>query len=156
MEEKNTPKQEVAEKAPKKPADTGAAKKAWPTVMTVAAGVIIFVIGFFAGHIGGSYRMAAFHRAGVRFGFARNYGPGMQSGGMPAGITANTNRITGVVTAVNGQSFSLAGGGATATIQTNGSTQYSGGSSVAVNDTVVVTGTNNNGTWSATRVVINP
>lgn len=65
-------------------------------------------------------------------------------------------RLHGVVTAVNGSTFTVAGNGATKEVSTNSSTQFSGGDQVKVNDSVLVAGTNNNGTFTATQVVINP
>jgi hypothetical protein len=64
--------------------------------------------------------------------------------------------LSGVVTAVNGDSFTVAGSGATTSVTTNSSTQYKGGNTVKQNDTVIVVGTSANGTLTATNVVINP
>jgi hypothetical protein len=70
--------------------------------------------------------------------------------------TANELRLQGVVTKVDGDTVTVAGGGKTNTVKTSSSTQYSGGSNVAVNDTVIVAGTLNNGTYDATNIVVNP
>jgi hypothetical protein len=83
----------------------------------------------------------------------RGFGGGGQ-GMMPRGD--NENRLAGVVTAINGSSFTIAGGGSTNTVQANDSTQYTGADKVATNDSVVVVGTINNGTFTASQVVINP
>lgn len=66
------------------------------------------------------------------------------------------NRLTGVVTAVNGSSFTIAGDGATNTVTTNSSTQWQGASSVKTNDSVVVLGNLSNNTFTATEVAVNP
>lgn len=67
-----------------------------------------------------------------------------------------SDRIVGVVTAVNGSHFTVASNGSTKDVQTNSSTSYSGGSKVAVNDTVAVFGANSNGQFTADAIVINP
>lgn len=68
----------------------------------------------------------------------------------------NTNRLSGVVTAVNGTTFTIGGHGATNSVVTNSTTQFTGGDKVAVNDSVLVSGVVANGTFTATRVIINP
>ena len=68
----------------------------------------------------------------------------------------NSNHVMGVVTQVNGDHFSVAGNGATKDVQTDSSTQYTGGSEVKVNDTVVIMGTTTNNQFTAERIVINP
>ena len=71
-------------------------------------------------------------------------------------LLSSTDRITGVVTAVNGSSFTVAGHGATNTVSTDSSTQYQGGDSVKVNDSVMAFGSTSNNTFTATQVAINP
>jgi len=73
-----------------------------------------------------------------------------------AGGLNSQNRISGVVTAVNGSSFTLAGQGSSTQVQTDSSTQYQGGNQVKVNDSVIAFGTTSNGTFTATEVAINP
>jgi hypothetical protein len=81
----------------------------------------------------------------------------MMGGGFGGNVTVNgQSRDEGVVTSVSGNNFTLAGHGATANVTTNSSTQYQGGNTVKQNDTVVVYGTQSNGTLTATQVVINP
>lgn len=78
---------------------------------------------------------------------------------MMGGGQTNVNtgdRVTGVVTAVDGSSFTLAGFGSTTNVTTNSSTQYQGGNTVKVNDTVAAIGTTSNGILTATQVSINP
>ncbi|MBU6389828.1 hypothetical protein KGQ71_04935 [Patescibacteria group bacterium] len=66
----------------------------------------------------------------------------------------NQQQLSGVVTAVNGNGFTIAGGGSSNTVQTNSSTQYYESQKPVVNDTVSVYGTTNNGTFTATEVVV--
>jgi len=72
--------------------------------------------------------------------------------------TTSTNttytRTEGVVTAVNSGSIVVAGGGKTQTITTNSSTTYDNGTKPAVNDTVVVIGTQSGSTITATEVAV--
>jgi hypothetical protein len=64
-------------------------------------------------------------------------------------------RLTGVVTQVNGDSFTIAGNGTTKTIKTDSNTSYNTtDKKVSVNDSVIVTGTDSNGTFTATTVSI--
>jgi len=87
-------------------------------------------------------------------GFGERHQGFMAMGGKQ--LADGQNRTSGVVTAVNGSSFTLAGHGSTTEVTTNSSTQYRDGNTVKVNDTVVVSGTTINGTLTATKVVINP
>lgn len=66
-------------------------------------------------------------------------------------------QVSGVVTQVGSDSFTIAGNGATKTIKTTGSTTYNTGSGkVAVNDSVVVSATQSGDTLTAVSVhVIN-
>jgi hypothetical protein len=102
------------------------------------------------------------HTTNGRIGVMRGFGaPGMMSDGprhsFRSGFTSNNeSRLEGVVTKVDGSTITIAGGGKTNTLTVSSSTQYSGGSSAAVNDTVVATGTTNNGTFTATSVLVNP
>ncbi len=66
------------------------------------------------------------------------------------------DRLNGVVTAVNGTSFTVAGHGATNQVATSSSTQYTNGDQVKVNDSVIVSGTRSNGSLQASQIVINP
>jgi hypothetical protein len=66
------------------------------------------------------------------------------------------DRVTGVVTNVNGSNFTIAAYGSTTNVTTNGSTRYHGGDQIKQNDTVAVFGTTSNGTLTATEVIINP
>ena len=66
------------------------------------------------------------------------------------------NAVSGVVTNVNGSSFTVASNGSTQQVPTNSLTQYQGGNQVKVNDTVVVYGAITNNTFTATQIIINP
>jgi len=75
------------------------------------------------------------------------------------GLTTTTTNTTytqtqGVVTAVNGDSIVVAGGGKTQTIKTNSSTTYVDDTKAAVNDTVVVVGTKDGDTITATQIAV--
>lgn len=75
----------------------------------------------------------------------------LQSNGMMDGLQQNafrhqggdgqsqqSNRLTGVVTAVNGSTLTVAGNGSAHSVTTNSSTQWLGNISAAVNDTVMI------------------
>lgn len=73
------------------------------------------------------------------------------------GLTTTTTNETytqtqGVVTAVNGDSITVAGGGKTQVIKTNGDTTYMDDTKPAVNDTVVIVGTKDGDTITATEI----
>lgn len=124
--------------------------------LLIAGGVVVGVIVVFMAGVAldhASLRRQRGELLGQRFGTGI-----MHRGGRMGrqGVKNNENRLRGVVTGVNGDSFTLAGNGATNTVTTNSSTQYTNGSKVAVNDTVLVVGTTNNGTFTASRIVINP
>lgn len=78
------------------------------------------------------------------------------AGGYVRNPASNGSIVEGVVTAANTAALTVAGNGTTSTVSTTSSTQYQGGSQAAVNDTVIVTGTTTNGTFTATKIVINP
>ena len=73
------------------------------------------------------------------------------------GLTTTTTNQTftqtqGVVTAANGDSITVAGGGKTQVIKTNGDTAYMDDTKPAVNDTVVIVGTKDGDTITATEI----
>ena len=75
------------------------------------------------------------------------------------GLTTTTTNTTytqteGVVTAVNSDNIVVAGGGRTQTIKTNSSTTYLSDTKPAVNDTVVVVGTKDGDTITATQIAV--
>jgi hypothetical protein len=69
--------------------------------------------------------------------------------------TTTTSAISGVVTAVNGSSFDIGGGGTKTTVNTNGSTTWNTtDKKVSVNDSVIAYGTVSGSTLTATSVQI--
>jgi hypothetical protein len=75
------------------------------------------------------------------------------------GLTTTTTNTTytqtqGVVTAVNSDNIVVAGGGKTQTIKTNSSTNYVDSTKPVVNDTVVIVGTKDGDTITATQVAV--
>jgi hypothetical protein len=114
--------------------------------------VILFMLGAFADHVVNFNRN---HGTAVTTGFV---GRGMgfeRRGFVGQAISTNQVEVSGVVTAVNGQSFTIAGNGTTNTVQTNSSTEFTGATKVNVNDSVVAVGTTNNSTFTASQVVVN-
>jgi hypothetical protein len=126
----------------------------WLTGLLIA---IVVLLIFMAG------MAVSNHRNGVVFGPSKairtqagGFGP-RHSGGF-GGRTADNGqtRAAGVVTSVDGSSFTLAGNGSTTNVTTSGSTQYKDGNQVKQNDSVIVWGTESNGIISAAQIVINP
>lgn len=90
-------------------------------------------------------------RSGLAGGFGlRRHGFGGQA------ARDGQTRLNGVVTSVSGSGFTVAGHGSTTNVTTNSSTQYQGGNQVKQNDSVIVRGSQSNGTITATEVAINP
>lgn len=125
-------------------------------LLVLIVGVLIFIAGmavanhhnYRTGFFGGGYNVGMFGRHGGMMGLRS---------GLDGTTTINgQTRIKGVVTSVNGSSFTIAGNGSTTNVTTSSSTQYQGGNQVKQNDTVTVFGTTSNNTLSATEVVINP
>ena len=128
-------------------------------VMVWLGGIIVFFVLI----VGVS--MAAFHLNTTRVQGGFMGGP-QRSGMMRApygarggvrmmnGVTSNEQRLSGVVTTVNGTSYTIAGGGKSNTVQTDGNTRYVNDKKPAVNDSVTVLGTTNNGTFTASEVVV--
>jgi len=127
-------------------------RRSWiiPTLLGLIA---IFLLGLLAQ---GAHREGRFGDDMVGKGFQTMRAP--RNGGMMGGSRYNTGQssIRGVVTAVNGSTFTVAGNGATNDVETTSSTQYRNGSQVKVNDSVVAFGSTNSGKFTATQVVINP
>ncbi len=89
-------------------------------------------------------------------GDGQHFVTGGRFGDGSSGLMSGQNHTMGVVTAVNGSGFTIAGNGSTTQVTTDSSTQYHNGDQVKQNDTVLVSGTTSNGTLSATNIVINP
>lgn len=126
-------------------------------------GVLIIVLVLLVGMGIGNHHRRQDMMGGQTRGVNIIQGPGLERHGAAdqnLGSTVNVNsgqtRVSGVVTAVNGSSFTLAGSGATVKVTTNGSTRYQDGNQVKQNDTVMVFGNETNGTITATRIRINP
>ena len=122
-------------------------------------GLLIIIILLLVGMIahGRADRLGRIDGKAFGGGFSTMRGPErgfIRTGGKIGG--SNQAQLRGVVTAINGSTFTIAGDGATNDVTTNSSTQYQGGSQPKVNDSVLVSGTTNNGTFTATEVVINP
>ena len=112
----------------------------------------VFVVGAIAGRASGDRFMGWHNSITIKPGPAMMQRRGVSQGG----LFSTTNHISGVVTAVNGDSLTVAGNGATNTVTTNSSTQYQGGGSVKINDTVIAFGSTSSNTFTATEVDINP
>lgn len=156
------PNEEVkeAEVAEAKKAGHPLKSRANVRIAAIVGGVVaIALLGYVAGWAGS-------HFYNVRHGGVRTAGITIHEGGLggmrggfmhddaanPTDGKAYT-RLTGVVTQVNGTTFTIAGNGTTKTITTNDSTVFNTASKkVSVNDSVVVLGTDNNGTFTATDV----
>ena len=82
-------------------------------------------------------------------------GDGGMRGGRQFGSGVQANSLVGVVTAVNGSGFTVAGDGTTETVNTSSDTRFVGATSVKVNDSVRVLGTVSGSTWTATGVFVN-
>lgn len=80
-------------------------------------------------------------------------------GGVPGSgqfLDNSQNKVHGTVTSVNGDTFTVAGNGATTQVKTSSSTSYVGGNQVKVNDSVGVAGTLSGDTIQATKIIVNP
>lgn len=76
-------------------------------------------------------------------------------GGMMDDDTLNTTRVSGVVTAIDNGTLTVAGNGTTKQIKTTDTTEYYGAAQpVKVNDSVHVMGTTEGDVFTATRVMI--
>ena len=79
-------------------------------------------------------------------------------GGMRGGMMHDDNdnsRITGVITAIDGSTLTVAGEGTTKKVTTNDSTEYYGAAQpVKVNDTVRIMGSTTGDSFSASKVMI--
>lgn len=116
-------------------------------------GLLILIIVFMAGVGIANHRWHNNAGPGKRFAMAAG---ARRAGRFGAGGANQADRTRGVVTAVDGNNFTIAGNGGTTKVVTSSSTTYQNGNQVKQNDSVVVFGTTSNGTLTATRVVINP
>jgi len=146
------------ETAPKQPKAQAQKLNSSKIALLVVGGVVLVFGAFVAGrlsHIGFDHMRAT----------AAPFAEKFAEGRMPAmrqhpqdGLTNPTDgtqytRLNGVVTQVSGSSFTIAGNGTTKTITTDGDTDYNTtDKKVTVNDSVVVIGTDSNGTFTAKNV----
>jgi hypothetical protein len=136
----------------------------WVVIGIVAVYVILMVIGFgvfraIANRNGNSMMNGARTAQMMdrpRFSNERSYNVQQSSSDGLTTTTTNTTytQTQGVVTAVNSDSIVVAGGGKTQTIKTNSSTTYASDTKPAVNDTVVVVGTKDGDTITATQIAV--
>lgn len=122
--------------------------------------VIILILAVAALAAAAAYRVSSGNGQGPlrAFGVESRLKSG-ELGGLSQSSSSAPNgetRKTGVITAVSGDSFTLAGNGTTTQVTTSSSTQYRGGNQVKVDDTVVVRGTISNDTMAASRISIIP
>lgn len=101
-------------------------------------------------------------RTGNNLGQQRGYGA-RQEGGLPGSrggfgsstTSSNTFRLSGAVTAVDGSTITVAGNGTITKVIVNDETTFSGDDEpAAVNDTIVVAGTKDGDTFTASRIVL--
>lgn len=79
----------------------------------------------------------------------------MGRGGYESGNDMNTTRVNGVVTSVDGSIITVAGNGQTTKVVVTDDTTYVGDDKpAAVNDTIMVVGTKQGDTFTATRVML--
>lgn len=121
------------------------------TIVAVIATAVIFLLGAMVDHavnLRSERDRTAINTEVIRGGFRHR--------GFAEDNMANSNlvEVSGVVTNVNGASFTVSGNGTTNTVQTNSDTKYINASKVSVNDTVAVAGTTSNGTYTANKIAI--
>jgi hypothetical protein len=131
----------------------------WPAyktpILVIGALIVLFLV-FMSGAAAGKFSNGLYNQHFNHFA-DRGLMPRMHhSFGLDNGLNNAQNRVRGTVTNVSGDTFTVAGYGATTQIKTTTSTQYQGGNQVKVNDTVVILGSTTNGTLTATQVSINP
>lgn len=128
-------------------------------------GVVVLVFVFTAGFAAANahrdmYRTGGFLGDGYS---AKRFvgGPNGPMGGRRVMLEGNNlpdaqDHVRGVVIKVDGSNFTVAGSGSTTNVTTDTSTQYHGGNTVKLNDTIITVGTTSNGTLKASELVINP
>ncbi|MDB5160167.1 MAG: hypothetical protein JWO99_430 [Candidatus Saccharibacteria bacterium] len=136
----------------------------WVVIGIVVVYIILMAIGFAVFHaiadrngnstINGARTTQMMNRP--RFSNERTYNVQQSSSDGLTTTTTNTTytQTQGVVTAVNSDNIVVAGGGKTQTIKTSSSTTYAGDTKPAVNDTVVVVGTKDGDTITATQIAV--
>jgi hypothetical protein len=132
----------------------------------IAAIVILIILIVFL--IGSMFRFnqvqqGPFYRGGMTY-YTRQVEPRQNGGSFffssssssnGSSTTTSVSAVSGVVTAVNGSSFDIGGGGTKTTVNTNGNTTWNTtNKSVAVNDSVTAFGTVSGSTLTATSVQV--
>ncbi|HSW80999.1 MAG TPA: hypothetical protein VLG40_01255 [Candidatus Saccharimonas sp.] len=123
-------------------------------IVAIIGGLIVLALGFMLGSLSTFHFVA--RRPNIDTTALRNVGPFRahdMRGGFNGTDGSTVTRLSGVVTQVNGATFTIAGNGTTKTITTNDSTVFNTGSKkVNVNDSVLVTGTDGNSAFTAATV----
>lgn len=84
-----------------------------------------------------------------------NGGPGREGLFGMRGEGSSNTRVNGVITSISGDSFVVAGNGKTVNVTKSGSTSVRGTSaSIAVNDTVMILGTQDGDSFTATTIIV--
>ncbi|HKX73425.1 MAG TPA: hypothetical protein VJM32_05395 [Candidatus Saccharimonadales bacterium] len=159
--EKKTASPTAGEPQKQEVKNADAQKRRAGTLVLVAGGLVILALGFGAGWLSRNETNDRLigpgfaHKADVFEGSR----PMMKQhlGGEDVNPTDGTeySHLSGVVTQVNGDTFTIAGNGTTKTIKTNGSTTYNVTTNkVKVNDSVIVKGSKSGDTFTATGVSI--
>lgn len=90
-----------------------------------------------------------------RFGYDRRDPDRLERGMTRDSYASDSSHVSGVVTAINGTSLTIAGNGTTRQITTTGTTTYYGAAQpVKVNDSVTISGTTSGDTFTANRIMI--
>ena len=134
-----------------------------PWILAIVASSVLLILLLVGGAIGMFMHGAGRYDERYERGMHMNGGYGYTSvrfGGMGynAGNTATTNvtRLNGVVTAIDGNTLTVAGSGKTTKVEVGSATIYNGdATSAAVNDTVGVLGNkNSDGSIAASQITI--
>lgn len=174
--DKKTADDQVVDKAAHKNKAENAGATPNPTIPKMGAGkwALVAVVAFFAvlglcASTMAAVRLATheldrdgltvtrFSTSGPRLSGDQDFEAGGMMGGRMRSFDSNyansTSRVTGVVTAVSGDSITVAGEGTTTKVVVSSDTTYVGSSQpAAVNDTIVVTGTKSGDTFTAATV----
>ncbi len=132
-----------------------------PWIVASIVILIIIVLALIGGMIKLNDQRQGFYNHGGTYIFSRGGMPHMNSSFYYSSSDSNdtttttTSVISGVVTAVNGSSFDVGGGGTKTTVKTDGNTTWNTtDKKVSVNDSVIVYGTVLDKTFTAISVQI--
>lgn len=115
----------------------------WLPIVAITAGIILLCLAFAAGHRSAMHDYdRGYHQPVITRGSMRDEGFSVPRGGMMYRDNESSNtRVSGVVTAVDGNTITVAGNGTTTKVTTSDNTTYSGSSQPAqVNDSIVAYG----------------